>query len=123
MEVLKLDDLPFPVLLGCDAPGFHHLVRTALTLTTAILEKEEQSGRSSLSERAKTLLFANWDTEKEFLRAEETDPTLASIRFHVAKEESEVVDYRRANCIPHFEKVRGTLWRIAGPEQAGGANR
>lgn len=79
VEVLKVDDLPFPMLLGQDAPGFARLVRSALAHTTAVVEDDEQLGPSNLSEPTETLLFASWDTDEEFFRAEEIDPTLASI--------------------------------------------
>lgn len=68
VEVLKVDYLPFPVLLGRDTPGFAHLVRTVLAPTTAILVEDEQPGPSGLAEQAETLPSTNWDTDEDFLR-------------------------------------------------------
>lgn len=122
VEVLKVDDLPFPVLLGRDAPSFALLVRSALAQMTAILDEEEQPEPSGLSAEAEFFPSSNWDMDVEFLRAQENDPTLASIRSNVAKEVGQVLDDRRACHVPHFEKVRRALWRIAGPELAEGVN-
>lgn len=38
MEILKVDDLPFPVLLGRDAPAFGTLLCSALPRLTAAMD-------------------------------------------------------------------------------------
>lgn len=41
VEVLKVNDLPFPILLGQDAPAFGDLVRSTLPQLTALSHKSE----------------------------------------------------------------------------------
>lgn len=44
VEVLKVDDLPFLILLGRDAPTFGALIRAALRCLTAVLQEDEPTG-------------------------------------------------------------------------------
>lgn len=44
VEVLKVYDLPFPVLLGRDAPAFSTLIRSALPQMAVIVDEEERQG-------------------------------------------------------------------------------
>lgn len=41
-------------------------------------------------------------------------------RDQLATEDNQILDERRAARLPHFKKVRGTLWRVAAPEKGGG---
>lgn len=47
-------------------------------------------------------------------------PRIPTIQDDLAIEEDHILDVRQATRLPHFEKVRGLVWRVAGPEQVGG---
>lgn len=48
MDMLKVDDLPFQVLLGRDAPDFDILFRDALSPATAAISDNNDAGPSGM---------------------------------------------------------------------------
>lgn len=127
VEVLKVDDLPFPVLLGRYAPAFGDLLRLALPRITMVLHEDEQAGPSGTSPDADadidTRDDTRWEAYDDFLNLQGADPTLTTPRDQVAAEDGLIRDGRRAAWFPHFEKVRGALWRVIAPEREGGPPR
>lgn len=110
VEVLKVDDLPFPVLLGRDAPAFDTLVHSSLPRLAAVMDEEEQPGSSRVCVDDPKMQTLTWDTDKDFLRRQETAPILSLARDNIAIEEGQMLDVRRAARLPRFEKVRRILW-------------
>lgn len=75
--MLKVDDLPFPVLLGRDAPDFEVLLKDAINLATAALSEDEEAGSSNRDYNDDGLTEATgWSVNAEFQKAQSTDPTL-----------------------------------------------
>lgn len=44
VEILKVNDLPFPLLLGREVPAFGSLVRSALPQLTVVLQGDDRPG-------------------------------------------------------------------------------
>lgn len=49
LEILKVEDLPFPILLGRDAPGFNDLVQGAIHEVAVSEEESSGQGTDSLA--------------------------------------------------------------------------
>lgn len=123
VEVLKVDDLPFPILLGRDTPAFGVLVHSTLPRLTAVLHEKEQPGPSGVQPGEPSMEPLMWETDADFLRLQGTDPTLAFVRDNIAIEEGQIQDYRWATQLPRFKKVRGALLWVEAPERGGGIPR
>lgn len=65
LDILKVDDLPFPVLLGHDGPTFSSLVSAAL-LEVAATEEEQQPGSSIECGEAPPLSPDPWEEDADF---------------------------------------------------------
>lgn len=124
MEVLKVDELPFPVLLGRDTPKFEALLRNAINPPTATLSKDEEAGPSNKGDDDDgPAEAAGWSVDLEFQNAQSSGAFLAPARRALALKEDIVVDERRVGRLPRFEQVRGVLWRVAAAEKEGGTPR
>lgn len=120
LDILKVDDLRFPKLLGRDTPEFDVLLRQALPHVSVALDDQEVPSPSQAPLVVEPLDSSPWGRDDEFIQAQGTDPTLARIQEDMAVSEGQVMDARKADRLPHFEKVRGALWRVARPEREGG---
>lgn len=123
-EIVKFDDLPFPVLLGWDAPEFGVLFRAALPQQNAIYSDEEEPGPSDAGRRDMPNVGKPCDPiacggDDSFRRAQEADPTLTKVREEISIIDGQGRDARRAGRVPRFEKEGGLLWRITGPGKRG----
>lgn len=76
-EILKLEDLPFPVVLGRDAPGFGSLVRVALLEVTATNEEKVDEGEGTANTFPDTAPTGeDWTIDPTFLWAQKADISL-----------------------------------------------
>lgn len=119
VEVLKVENLPFPILLGRDMPAFGTLVRSSLPRLAAVMDEEEQPGCSGVQMDEPQMQPPAWDADKDFLRMKETNPTLMFAKANIVIEDDQTLDACKAARLPRFEKVRGVLWQIAGLEWDG----
>lgn len=110
VEVLKVDNLPFLILLGRDTPTFNVLLYSVLPHLLAVVDKDVQPGPSGTPVIEPPLSTSLWDVDADYLRPQAVDPMLASVRDTVTVNDGQVLDVRRATREPHFEKVRETLW-------------
>lgn len=68
VEVFKVGDLPFPLLLGRDAPSFGDLIRAALPTVTALSQEmeEEPAGPSNASHDIDPEEEVRWESDAQF---------------------------------------------------------
>lgn len=111
MAILKVDDLPFPVLLGRDAPDFKVLLQRAMEPAAVTVSKEDSTKETNRVDDEEGLLSGatGWSTDPAFQAAQENDPSLDTACKSLAVKETEIVDPRWAGRLPHFKKVRGVL--------------
>lgn len=67
VEVLKVDDLPFPILLGRDACVFNVLLRSAMPRLTAVVEEDAQPGPSGTQVDEPPLSTSPWNADAYYL--------------------------------------------------------
>lgn len=83
-ELLKVDDLPFPVLLGRDAPGFLALVQTAVQ-KVAVAEEDLDVAVGTLSQaEGYDPGQSVWVLDSLLLQEQQTDDTLNQLREDLA---------------------------------------
>lgn len=94
MDILKVNDIPFPVLLSCDTPVFDILLRDAMsTSSTAISDNDEEarpSGTGCDDNRAPGVI--GWSVDTNFQKEQMTYPTLEPARWTLAMKEGVVID-------------------------------
>lgn len=117
MDILKVDDLLFPVSLGCDI-----VLKNAIeTSSIALSDDDTEAGPSGVDNDDDLVPGATgWSVDTDFQEAQMTDPTLEPARRLLAVKEDVVTDPRRARRLPHFEQVRGIFWWEAAAEKGGG---
>lgn len=77
MDVLKVDDLPFLVLLGHDAPDFAILLRDALSPAAAAISNDDEAGPSGMDNDDDMTPGATiWSVDVEFQAAQSTNSML-----------------------------------------------
>lgn len=97
LEVLKVEELPFPVLLGRDFPGFSNLVRST-TQNMALLEAEEDDtllGSSSQSTDAPDRNL--WEMDPVFLHTQQTGLMLDHLHREIVVSEGSILDRYKAS--------------------------
>lgn len=121
MDMLKVDDLSFPVLLSHNAPDFDVLLRDALPPATTAGSKDEEARPSNMdSDNDGTPGAVGWSINAEFQAAQSTDPTLEAAPQALALKEDIVVDEHQAGRLLRSEQVRGILWWVVAVKQRGG---
>lgn len=123
MDIVKVEDLPFPILLGRDAPAFTELPQAALPQVMAMTSDDEEPGPSQARDTQEPLDPSAWSQDDEFQRVQTADLTLTRTWSDLAVREGEMIDARRAGRLPQFEQKRGLLWCLAGPDRGGGEPR
>lgn len=69
-DLLKVDDLPFPVLLGQDAPGFAALVQKAMQ---EVAEEDVATDKETPEhEHSDGPIPSTWVLDPQFLQAQKT---------------------------------------------------
>lgn len=91
-DILKVDDLPFLVLLGRDTPAFKALIQAALPQTAALVSEEEEPGPSTSPANPRPLDSYLWEDNADFRRAQDTNPSLSWVRDDLAIEEDHILD-------------------------------
>lgn len=119
VEILKVEDLPFPLLLGRDTPEFGFLVRAALPEVTAAGEKERlrPSEEDATAEDAKTPPLSPdlCGIDPNFQQEQQADPTVSQVQDDIAILGGQVLDLRWTELYPCLKQVKGVLWRVTGP--------
>lgn len=102
-ELLKVEDLPFTILLGRDAPGFGALFQAALQELSAAIEElsDGEEGPSSTSNLHPDA--AAWTIDPDFLQAHKDDDTLGRLWDDHAVCAGTPVDEHRASQFPQLE--------------------
>lgn len=118
-EVLKVDDLPCPVLLGCDASRFGVLVLATLPgMTVAAMDKPKEDDDGPLEQDPKELQ-AKLAIGPQFPQDQKKDPSLDRLRQDVVVSDGAVLNSRQATRVPRIEIVKGLLWWVTMPQQTG----
>lgn len=91
-NILKVDDLPFPVLLGRDATEISALLQAVLPWLMALVSDDEELRPSRPRDHREPLTPATWSDDSNFQNVQEKDPTLARIREDIAICDGDVVD-------------------------------
>lgn len=73
LDILKVDDLPFPVLFGRDTPAFDVLIRAALPRLTKATSDNEVPGSIKPVTDEQPLDTTSGGEHDEFLKAQETE--------------------------------------------------
>lgn len=137
MDILKVPDLPFPVLLAWDAPNFGMLLKGALPPIFAALSDDEEAGPSGLGnydvddagpsssyvDDGTSPSATGWSIDTAFQTAQSTNRTLESVRRTLAVKKGIVVDEQRARHLPCFEQEKDILWQAAVPAKGTGTPR
>lgn len=89
LKVLKVGNLPFPILLGTDAPA---LVRAALPRLTAVISDDEEPGTSNSLSNLQHLDPYQWESGPDFRNAQDADPSLSRVRDDLALEDGTNLD-------------------------------
>lgn len=114
-DMMKVDDLPFPVLLGRDAPAFAELLRAALQPRAHAIDSDDKKPGPSTreptadnyEETESDVDAVSWEMDERFQDAQETDLTLTKVREEIAVDEKQVIDPRRA-----YPKIREGRWVV-----------
>lgn len=69
LDILKVNDLPFLVLLGRDAPAFGALIRAALPSTATVASEDEEPGPSEPRDNKPPYDPSTWGDDDDFQRA------------------------------------------------------
>lgn len=120
-EILNVENLPFPILLGKDAPGFGSLVQTALQEVTAAVEEQLNGGEEPSSNQGPEPNPPDWTTDPYFLQAQKDDVTQERLWDDRAVIEGTPIDQSRASQYPHIEICHGLLWHIKATARPGEA--
>lgn len=75
-NVLKVGELPFPVLLGCNAPGFGTLVKSAIHDVAIVEEEELPEIEDDSPDHDPNAFHTSWAAGPQFLRAQQSDNSL-----------------------------------------------
>lgn len=122
-------DLPFPVLLGRDAPAFENWLRATLHQQTNAAESDDEvPSPSNLETQGKEdsesdVDAVTWEADECLRQAQEADPMLTKVQEELIVDEGQVLDARRAGRNPRFVKEGGLFWRVTGPGEKGEAPR
>lgn len=108
LDILKVDELPFPVLLDHDTAGFGTLVQNAIH-DVDFVEDEEMPSGSMDSPTGKTSQTA-WAVDPIFLQTQQEDDTLDCLCEEVVIIDGNPVEQLQASWYPHLELRKGTLW-------------
>lgn len=116
LQILNVGELPFPVLLGCNSPGFSNLVQTAIP---SMEEEEEDAILGPITQVANCTHQVNWQVNPAFLQAQQTDTTLDHLLQDIVVSEGAIIDPHKAIRYPHLESRKGVFWRIVALPQRG----
>lgn len=126
VDLVQTEELPYPLLLGRDAPNFQELVLQVLHQqgeATLIAEEEDPvegpSGEATRTDLTLDAPTTRLVSDPQFRRAQAEDLTLEDLRANTAVEEGQVTDPRRAARYPRIEREAG-LWWWRVPSQGGG---
>lgn len=118
LEVACMPHLPYPALLGRDAPEFAEMLQRATALAhgwAALVNAEPQAGPSDREEPGADVddlaAHTDWETNPAFREAQDSDPTLEKVRSQVAKREEREVDPHWSQRWPQMVREAGLLFR------------
>lgn len=89
LDMLKVDNLPFPILLGHDDPAFITLVQAAHA-TTATNDEEEPGPSEPFNEPFDNATPGS--TDSSFQKAQDEHPMMPRIQEDIAKRDDELLD-------------------------------
>lgn len=92
MDILKVDDLPFPVLHNRDAPDYDVLLRGALSPASSTLNNDDKAGPSGLGDDDDMVpSTTGWSVDAGFQVAQSTYPMLEPVRRTLAVKDDVVI--------------------------------
>lgn len=88
-EILKVEDLSFPILLERDAPGFSSLVQMALQEVAAAAEEMLEGEECSSQDDDEGPTQDNWTIDPHILQVQKTNDSLGRLwEDHAVSEET-----------------------------------
>ncbi|XP_054841809.1 uncharacterized protein LOC129333892 [Eublepharis macularius] len=110
VELARVTNLPYPVLLGRDVPEFHQHLQAARGPEEALpVERQDNQPGPAPPPGAD---LPDWPADPTFVASQTADPTLEKLRDTVAVSEGIVRDPRRAGRLPRIVQEGGVWYRL-----------